>query len=85
MEINGRERRSEPNAKQKVKIAEKMFPMTAETARVPSCLTLSTRFPSEDERKGQGFGTNSIWVSQKIEGIGDKLKPTKKKEEEAKG
>lgn len=36
--IMRREReRIEPNAKQKVKIAEKMFPMTAETARVPIC------------------------------------------------
>jgi len=80
MEINRRERRTEPNAKQKVKIAEKMFPMTAETARVPSCLTLSTRFPSEEERKGHGFGTKSIWVSQKMAGIGDKIETHKGKE-----
>ena len=46
--------------------------MTAETARVPSCLILSTRFTNEEERKGHGFGAKSIWVSQKlheIEGI----------------
>jgi len=79
MEINRREGRSEPNAKQKVKIAEKMFLMTAETARVPSCLTLSTRFPIEDERKGHGFGTKSIWVSEKIAGIGDKIETQKGK------
>lgn len=42
-----------------------MFPMTAETARVPNCLTLSIKFPKEpnkDERKGHGFDTKSIWV-----------------------
>jgi len=36
-----------PNAKQKVKIAENMFPMMAETKRVPTLLTLSTKFPKE--------------------------------------
>ena len=66
MKMNKRKRRIKPNAKQKVKIAEKMFPMTAETARVPSCLILSTRFTNEEERKGHGFGAKSIWVSQKL-------------------
>jgi hypothetical protein len=58
-----RDKKNKPNAKQKVKIAEKMFPMIAEIARVPNCLTLSTRLPKEpnkDEREGQGFGTKSI-------------------------
>ena len=59
-----------PNAKQKVKIAENMFPIIAETARLLICLALSTKFPTEPN-KGEGtgyeFATNSIWVSQKFD------------------
>jgi len=55
-----------PNAKQKVKIADKMFPMMAETKRVPTLLTFSTKFPKKPV-KGHWFGTDSIWVSQKLE------------------
>jgi len=42
-----------------------MFPMITEIARVPNCLTLSTKFPKEpnkEEREGHGFGTKSIYL-----------------------
>lgn len=37
------------NAKKKVKIAEKMFPIMADTAKWQASLTLSMKFPNEDE------------------------------------
>jgi len=39
--------------------------MITEIARVPNCLTLSTKFPKEpnkEEREGHGFGTKSIYL-----------------------
>lgn len=41
--------KDKPNAKKKVKIAEKMFPRIAETAKLQISLTLSTKFPNEEE------------------------------------
>lgn len=41
-------RKNEPNAKKNVKIAEKMFPITAETAKLQNSLTLSKKLPHKD-------------------------------------
>lgn len=41
---------NKPNAKKKVKMAEKMLPMMAETAKLQASFTLSTKSP----KKGNG-------------------------------
>ena len=40
--------RNQPKAKKKVKIAEQMFPMMAETAKLQKSLTFSMKSPNEE-------------------------------------
>ncbi|MFS8010359.1 hypothetical protein Hanom_Chr14g01296091 [Helianthus anomalus] len=46
-----------PNAKKKVKIAEKMFPRMAESAEVKKCLSLRSKLWNEnDDETGEDEG-----------------------------
>lgn len=61
-------RKNEPKAKQKVKIAEKMFPMIAERAKVQNSLTLWMKFPKKEdevEEKRKGCPIKSIALGKK--------------------
>jgi hypothetical protein len=56
---NEKEEINKPNAKKKVKIAENMLPIIAETTKLQTSLTLSTKFPkehNEDMEKRDGYG-----------------------------
>lgn len=63
-EISKRTRQAnQPNAKKKVKIAEKMFPRIADTAKWKVSLTLRTKFTNKDgeaEAKTDGRAIKSI-------------------------
>ena len=54
-----RKKINKPNAKKKVRIAENMLPIIAETTKLQTSLTLSTKFPKEhkeDMEKRDGYG-----------------------------
>ena len=60
---NQKKKKNQPNAKKKVKIAEKIFPIIAETAKWHASLTLSTKFPKKDDEEGarwDGYAIKSI-------------------------
>lgn len=42
---------NQPNAKKKVKIAEKMLPRMAETTKVKKSLTLLKKFPNKEKEE----------------------------------
>lgn len=61
--------KNEPNAKKKVKIAEKMFPRIAETAKLQNSLIFSKKFPNEneeDEENRDGCAMKSIVGSETV-------------------
>lgn len=56
---NEKEEINKPSAKKKVRIAENTLPIIAETTKLKTSLTFSTRFPKEhnediEKRDGQG-------------------------------